>query len=308
MIEDNALEMILKKSLIETSPNRGNLSDEDSPKTIQCLQTPNSNIISTRKKSTEQNNIVDSDKSKLKKNMYLSYFSSMSIKKRPKKENITISSLLKACDPIKSSLEKQGISLLQLIDDKISIRKGKKIVMVKDLVSALVKLIKFSHSELENMFKDIIEEEGYIVVSKLMSFFNLKDPENEEESFEEPNKKILPSDNDEEFQEEIRKLPEESKDIIKSLLNYMSKANKDLISIFKKGIYQQAIAMADGEIVLDAIDAKDFYNTLKSLAIVRKENKELSTLLRIHEEYPDIFLIKKLIKLIKSTIHKRKSI
>lgn len=305
--------MVLKESIMGT-PSKEHISDEDNPRTIQYLQTSNSNITETKKEVVEQNNTVQSDRNKLKKSMNLSYFSSIPIERRTRREETTASSLFKIYEPskesIKVSLEKQGINILTLISDKISIRNNEEVVMINDLVNILTKVTQFNESELVAMLKCIVEEGGYVVVLKLMSFLSLKDVEDEEESFEELNKKMLKSDSDsdKEFNEEIHKLPEESRNIIKSLLNYMFKANKDLLSIFKKGIYQQAIAMADGEIVLDAIKAKDFYETLKNLAIVRKENKELSTLLRIHEEYPDIFVLNKLIKLIKSTISKCKTI
>lgn len=340
--------MVLKSKMlqIDAKEQDNNSSEEENPRTIQYVEATSEErskkpCEDERKFSAEENVTVNSAVSKLRKSAEHGHFASMPIKRRVvkakrKEETTTASSLFKASNEesskqkalspkelaqtIKSLLEESGIALAKLIERKVVKRriKGgevKKVIAMADLVNALEKALKINKKDLENLFKPIFEvRENCIVVSNLISFLGMQitddSSEGEQESFEELNKKILQndSDSDEELLEVIGKLTEESKDILASLISYMTKANKDLLTIFKKGIYQQTIAMADGEMILDAINSKDFYATLKSLAIARKESKDLSAILCIHEDYPDIFVLKKLVKLIKSIIPKRRTV
>eukprot|EP00826_Nyctotherus_ovalis_P024188 TRINITY_DN18747_c0_g1_i2.p1 TRINITY_DN18747_c0_g1~~TRINITY_DN18747_c0_g1_i2.p1 ORF type:complete len:309 (+),score=86.50 TRINITY_DN18747_c0_g1_i2:156-1082(+) len=293
--------MVLRSKTLQTDVKEqdNNSSEEENPRTIQYVQAVTKErgkkpYEDERKHLVEENVTVNSAVSKLKKSAEHGHFASMPVKKRVvkakrKEETTTTSSLFKASNEepskqrtqsskelaqtIKSLLEENGIALAKLIEQKVvkkRIKDGevKKVIAIADLVNVLEKAIKISKSDLENLFRPILElGKNCIVVSNLISFLGMQIPddssEGEQESFEELNKKIPQndSDSDEELLEVIGKLTEESKGILASLISYMTKANKDLLTIFKKGVYQQTIAMADGEMILDAINSKDFYAT-----------------------------------------------
>ena len=130
--------------------------------------------------------------------------------------------------------------------------------------------------ELENMFKSFISNgEDYILVETLKELFE-----------------------DEQILEGIIELTDNCYMIIGNIIQYIQESNTNLIDLFGESIYQQDIEVNNENITLELINAKDFYGILKKINIITNEDKSLSNFLCLDEEYPDAFLVQKLVKLV----------
>ena len=103
---------------------------------------------------------------------------------------------------------------------------------------------------------------------------------------------------DEGLLEGINELNEESLEIVTGMLQCLHESNGNLLQLFKDYIYQQNVSIGEENMVMELIDSKDFYGVLKKVGITNGECKNLSQFLCIDKEYSNIFLVKKIMKLL----------
>ena len=202
-------------------------------------------------------------------------------------DEVAITSEQKQCfDLVKASLNEAGVTIEQLIGDKIVIGKSEdgtefEVITIPELVSSLLPICKNikSPKQLEDLFRTMVgNEENYMMVQDLLDVFGENDGE--------------------ELLEGINELDEEAVEIMAGILQWMQESNADILDLFKNVMYQQTVGLGDENVVLELIDAKDFYEILYKLRLGDKENKSLSKFLCLDKQYPNVFLVKKIMKLL----------
>jgi len=196
---------------------------------------------------------------------------------------------------IKTALNEARIGMTQLIEPKVMLGKGEDgkeypVIMIADLMDLLLPLCgdKFeSKQQLQDFLKSfVMNDENYILAQMLLEAFGELDPE------------------DGDLIVEMENLDEESLDIMIKLVRYMQDTNSNLSDLFKEYMYQQDIAIENDIMVLDLIDSKDFYSVLKAIQVAQSESSNLSEFLCIDKEYPNVFYMKKIVKLLDYVVMK----
>ena len=151
---------------------------------------------------------------------------------------------------IKACLTEAGVSLRELIDDKVVIGKGEEgneyeVIMIEDLMPLLStaagsNIGPENLADLEDLFRSFTNnKENYVIVQILMELFG-------------------EGDNDEEILEGINKLTDESFMIIAGLIQYLQETDTNLLDLLKSIIYQQNISIGEENVTVELIDSKDF--------------------------------------------------
>jgi hypothetical protein len=190
---------------------------------------------------------------------------------------------------IKLALIEARTGMTQLIEPKVILGRGEDgkeypVIMIVDLMNILLPLCNDkleSEQQLLDFLKSfVINDENYILAQILLEGFGELETE------------------DGDLIVEMENLDEESLTIMTKLVRYMQETNSNLLDLFKEYMYQQDIAVEDDTMVLDLIESKDFYSVLKTIQVAQNECSNLSEFLCIDKEYPNVFYMKRILKLL----------
>eukprot|EP00826_Nyctotherus_ovalis_P039003 TRINITY_DN3707_c0_g1_i6.p2 TRINITY_DN3707_c0_g1~~TRINITY_DN3707_c0_g1_i6.p2 ORF type:complete len:269 (+),score=85.05 TRINITY_DN3707_c0_g1_i6:861-1667(+) len=188
---------------------------------------------------------------------------------------------------VKLSLDEAKINIVQLIVDRIVVGKTEngaefEVITIPELVSLLFPLCKArvkSQKALTDTFKALAPgPEDFILVQDLVEIF--------EES------------GDDFLLEGMSELDEEAVETMAGVLQWLQESNGNIGDLFKEATYEQTVGAGEESVVMELIDAKDFYGALYRLRVADRENKSLSEFLCVAKEHPNVFLVKKIIKLL----------
>ena len=172
------------------------------------------------------------------------------------------------------------------------------IIMIPKLIELITPICsgRITTEEINSLIKKMNENQAdNFLLKELLPLFG--------EDYKTPDKKAPDEEENDEIDyddlmENIDKLDEESMAIIIGIIQYLEGKNENVFDLYKNSIYKQQISVGEHEIGIEVIDAQDFYGVLKEAGILTEEHPNLSTFLSIDTEYPNIFLVKKIVKLI----------
>jgi len=196
---------------------------------------------------------------------------------------------------VKSCLKDKEVTLAEMIEDEIVIGKNEdqkeyEIIMEPELMSILTNLCnkKVSNEDLKELLKIVVEtESNYIVMQNLLELFGESNTPKDDYEIE-----------DEEIIEDIKNLDTDSINLITNLINYLEENNMSITDMMRDIIYQQTAAVGNEVLDVNVINADEFYTILKEHNLSNTPQDKISELLCITSEYPDIFLVKKLVKVL----------
>jgi len=307
-IENNVKDEIKNKEIEEDTKKDEGAGKEECNK--DCRPDEVSNIKEDTKEMRsvivheDSNNYEDLDQGDIKKDNYVSeQFERKELKAKGSKNNTSklnasssheieasISSVQKECiEIIKNNLMEVEMSLGELLRDKIMIGKSEdgqeyEIVMIDDLMSLLrsisgKNLEAGQLAELEDLFRSSGGDKGnYVLIQTLAELFG--DVE------------------DEELLKEMNELSNDTFMVITGLINYLQENDVSVMELLSGAVHQQNVNIDDEVVAVELIDAKDFYEILKKIGILNEPDKDLSNFLCLDKKYPEVFLMKKFLKLV----------
>ena len=197
---------------------------------------------------------------------------------------------------VKSGLKENKITISELIENKIVLgSEGEggqeyEVVMIPDLVVSLTPICgtKFEKQDgLENFLRSLVgNNESYILVDTLKNIFG-----GTEEDLEE-------SEDDNIILEHVNELNEESLEIIQKIIDHLQTSNITAMDFFNRIMQKQNVVVNEITTTVDVIDSNKFYELLIENKLIEKESENLSEFLCLDKEYINVFLMKKLLKLI----------
>eukprot|EP00826_Nyctotherus_ovalis_P059496 TRINITY_DN827_c0_g2_i3.p1 TRINITY_DN827_c0_g2~~TRINITY_DN827_c0_g2_i3.p1 ORF type:complete len:391 (-),score=115.27 TRINITY_DN827_c0_g2_i3:954-2126(-) len=199
-------------------------------------------------------------------------------------------------ETVKACLKDKRVKLADLIDDKIVIGKNEEnqkeyeVIIVSDLVSLLNTLCgkKANPKELEELIKILIESDGnYIIVQNLLELFG-------ESNVSKEDYEIDCGD----IAEEVKNLDSDSTNLLIKLISYLEENDISIEDLVRDIVYQQTAVVESKELELDVIDSEKFYELLKELKVTDKPNAKISELFCIDPSYPELFMLKRLTKML----------
>jgi len=288
-------------------------SDKNSLKMEKLSQKPDSEILDSKsndKNSPHENEEIEPLESKEKtiksEEESDKKANENAEKEHPRKKHEEYIQLIKEC------LEEKQITLPEAIQEKIALGKGEEegetyeIIMIPDLVYALSPICsdKMGYEKIAGLgdfFRSMVDNnENYILVEDLYEIFGLGKEINEDNDLKsDENAKENEGIEDEEgLLEGIEQLDNDSLGIIAQIIGYLEENKVNFFELFKESMYQQQISIGDQEVSVDVIESKEFYRALAEAKILDGEHQNLSEFLCLDKEYPNIFLVKKIVKLI----------
>eukprot|EP00826_Nyctotherus_ovalis_P011893 TRINITY_DN1309_c0_g3_i2.p1 TRINITY_DN1309_c0_g3~~TRINITY_DN1309_c0_g3_i2.p1 ORF type:complete len:224 (-),score=53.56 TRINITY_DN1309_c0_g3_i2:133-759(-) len=188
---------------------------------------------------------------------------------------------------IRNCLIKDTIDLLGTLEGKAMMAKSEdgkeyKVVLIDDLISLLSSLTKSlspNHLvELKNLFRSFTNHrEDFVLLQTLAELFGSAD---------------------EELLEGIEELGNDAFAAVAGVLNYLEESSGSLAELLDGAVYQQEVSIDGETVTVDLVDAKQFYAILKKIGALNREDKDLSNFLCLDKKYPNVFLVKKFMKLV----------
>lgn len=201
---------------------------------------------------------------------------------------------------VRRALAEKGKRIAELIEGKVMLGKAEEghseyeVVMIPELLEALKPICasKFDNPDaLEHLLKSIApENQDYILVEKLEKLFSEKAESGDESG---SNK-----EEDESLLEDAEELDSRALELARKIASYLKERKLTALELFEDIVFQQEVSVDGKNVTVDVMKAKEFYRLLKEIGITRDKESSLSEFLALSKDYPKIFIVKKMLKLI----------